>query len=107
MPRLGTGLCHNAWMRFRTGLIIGLGVGYVLGTRAGQERYDQIHAAWQRVRGDEIVGSLIQRTVDLTESPRNAARQAVSDGLRGAGNAIQDRTSGTVEIRSNGHSNAG
>ena len=29
-------------MRGKVGLVIGLGVGYVLGTRAGRERYEQI-----------------------------------------------------------------
>ncbi len=29
-------------MKFRTGLGIGLGVGFVLGARAGRERYDQL-----------------------------------------------------------------
>lgn len=31
--------------------IAGLGVGYVLGTRAGRERYEQIKAAAARVSG--------------------------------------------------------
>ena len=29
-------------MKFRTGLIVGLGIGYVLGAKAGRDRYDQI-----------------------------------------------------------------
>ena len=29
--------------------VVGLGVGYVLGTRAGRERYEQIKAAAERV----------------------------------------------------------
>ena len=37
--------------RFRTGLVLGLAAGYVLGARAGRERYEQIaraaKAAWQ------------------------------------------------------------
>jgi hypothetical protein len=37
--------------RFRNGLIVGLGVGFVLGARAGRERYEQIartaKAAWE------------------------------------------------------------
>ena len=30
--------------RFRLGLVIGFGVGYYLGTKAGQERYEQLRA---------------------------------------------------------------
>jgi hypothetical protein len=32
-------------VKFKAGLLVGLGAGYVLGTRAGQERYQQIAAA--------------------------------------------------------------
>ncbi|WP_040167158.1 hypothetical protein [Microbacterium gorillae] len=32
-------------MRGKIGLVVGLGVGYVLGTRAGRERYEQIAEA--------------------------------------------------------------
>jgi hypothetical protein len=31
-------------MRFRSGLIVGLAVGYVVGTRAGRERYTELQA---------------------------------------------------------------
>ena len=35
--------------RFRTGLIVGFGIGYVLGTKAGQERYEQIKSTARTV----------------------------------------------------------
>lgn len=39
--------------RFRYGLLAGAGIGYVLGTRAGRERYEQMRRAarrlWDRV----------------------------------------------------------
>lgn len=34
-------------MRFRLGLLLGLAIGYVLGARAGRERYVQIES-WMR-----------------------------------------------------------
>ena len=34
-------------MGFKAGLVIGAGIGYVLGAKAGRERYDQIVAATQ------------------------------------------------------------
>ena len=37
-------------MRGKAGLVIGLAIGYVLGTRAGRERYEQIKAQAARIR---------------------------------------------------------
>jgi len=79
-------------MRFRTGVIAGLGVGYVLGARAGRERYDQLIAWWERMRGDERVAAVLTKVADATDGPRNRARGAVGDGLRSAGAAIRQRT---------------
>lgn len=36
-------------MKGKIGLAVGLGVGYVLGTRAGRERYEQIKTQWLKV----------------------------------------------------------
>lgn len=36
-------------MKGKIGLVVGLGVGYVLGTRAGRERYEQIKKQWLKV----------------------------------------------------------
>jgi membrane protein DedA with SNARE-associated domain len=36
-------------MKGKIGLVVGLGVGYVLGTRAGQERYEQIKKQWLKL----------------------------------------------------------
>ena len=39
-------------MAFKRGLIVGFGVGYVLGARAGRERYQQIVTWWHRFTGN-------------------------------------------------------
>lgn len=36
-------------MKGKIGLVVGLGVGYVLGARAGRERYEQIKTQWLKV----------------------------------------------------------
>ena len=41
-------------MRFRLGLIIGAGAGYVLGAKAGRGRYEQIRRVTETVRSGEI-----------------------------------------------------
>lgn len=37
--------------RFRAGLLLGLGIGYVAGSAAGRQRYDQMEAAARRLAG--------------------------------------------------------
>lgn len=41
--------------RFRIGLILGFGLGYVFGTKAGRERYEQMRRGWERVRSSPAV----------------------------------------------------
>ncbi|MFT4157705.1 MAG: hypothetical protein QM630_07250 [Microbacterium sp.] len=36
-------------MKGKIGLVVGLGAGYVLGTRAGRERYEQIKKQWLKL----------------------------------------------------------
>ena len=45
-------------MRFRTGLMVGFGVGYVMGSKAGRSRYEQIRrastTAWDSEAGRRV-----------------------------------------------------
>jgi hypothetical protein len=55
-------------MRFKSGFLVGLGAGYVLGTRAGQERYEQIVGAAKQLRENPGVQRLtgeVNKTVSL------------------------------------------
>jgi hypothetical protein len=38
-------------MGFKGGLLVGLAAGYVMGARAGKERYEQIQQGWSRLVG--------------------------------------------------------
>ncbi|MCB1245716.1 MAG: YtxH domain-containing protein [Acidimicrobiia bacterium] len=72
-------------MRFRTGLIIGLGVGYVLGAKAGRERYDQIVATAQRIRSNDTVKRATDGAERITRTPRTVAGNGLvkaADGIR-------------------------
>jgi hypothetical protein len=55
-------------MRFKSGFLVGLGAGYVLGTKAGQERYQQIVGAAGKLRENPGVQRLtgeVNRTVSV------------------------------------------
>ena len=55
-------------MRGKAGLVIGLAIGYVLGTRAGRERYEQIKTQWLKVWNAEPVQSQVGKVKDFAKS---------------------------------------
>jgi hypothetical protein len=59
------------------GLVIGLGVGYVLGTRAGRERYEQIKAQAEKVWSLPPV----QKQVDKAKTAGKSALMALPTAL--------------------------
>ena len=73
-------------MGTKTGLLIGVCIGYVLGARAGRERYDQIRAGAAKVRRFPIVAR-----------PLDAAGQKVSDIVRAGGEQVTDKVADAVK----------
>ena len=61
-------------MRFRTGVIVGLGLGYYFGAKAGRQRYEQIEEWLDRLRD--------------TAAYRDA-RTKVEDGIREGTTALR------------------
>ena len=69
-------------MRGKLGLVIGVGVGYVLGTRAGRERYEQIKEKAQEVWELPAVQTQVGKAKKLATSsalaiPRTAWNGAI------------------------------
>ncbi|URM91481.1 YtxH domain-containing protein [Streptomyces sp. MRC013] len=60
-------------MRYKLTFIVGAAVGYVLGTRAGRERYEQLRSSARRLCANPAV--------------RNAAESAAQTGRQVAGQA--------------------
>jgi hypothetical protein len=61
-------------MRYRLTFVTGLALGYVLGTRAGRERYEQLKKSGQRIAQNPAV--------------RNTAESAALQGREFAGKAF-------------------
>jgi uncharacterized protein YjbJ (UPF0337 family) len=94
-------------MRYRFVFIVGLGVGFVLGTRAGRERYEQLVKLTRKAKDSPAVqqaagavqaqaagivkttkGKVAERVPKLTESARSkagAARSKVESTLQDHG----------------------
>ena len=72
-------------MRFRSGLVVGTAFGYVLGTRAGRQRYEQIKHWAGEARKHPAVAQLANQTVGVVDAGRYVAATgltAVAKGLR-------------------------
>ncbi len=52
-------------MKFRLGLLVGFGVGYYLGARAGRARYEQMRRRLERLR-DSRLFERMQAAVELS-----------------------------------------
>jgi hypothetical protein len=78
-------------MRFRVGLLVGFGAGYVLGARAGRQRYEQILQTWDRFTGSPTVQKTAERTKEVAEEQAKRSLHAVQQGVEKAGSAVKDR----------------
>ena len=83
---------------FKSGVIIGLGVGYVLGARAGRERYLQIMEAWTNIRGDERVGAVVDKAAGIMAAPSEQVREMIGDGLRSVSDAVDRPPTQSIRI---------
>jgi hypothetical protein len=77
-------------MGFKTGLLVGFGVGYVLGTRAGRDRYDELKATWDQLVGNPSVQRVVSKGKEVVETAGQRGIRAVE----GAAGDVQDRLEG-------------
>ena len=78
-------------MRFRWGVIVGFGAGYVLGSKAGRERYEQIRRWWGRFTGSPTVHRATERAREMAGEKSKRALYAVQSGMGKAGSAVKER----------------
>lgn len=68
-------------MRYKMMFAVGLGVGYVLGTRAGRERYEQIKRGVRRVADSPTVQEAAGLMGAQVSKVAGAAKGKVGDAL--------------------------
>jgi len=66
-------------MKGKAGLVVGLAVGYVLGTRAGRERYEQIKAQALKVWNLDPVQEQVDKVKDFAKSSAMALPSTLWD----------------------------
>jgi hypothetical protein len=91
-------------MRFKSGFLVGLGAGYVFGTKAGQERYQQIVDAASRLRENPGVQRLTgevnktvsvgkERVAETAAAKADRAKEAVTSKVGGTTGSSTTTTS--------------
>ena len=96
---VGAGAAHassrpwwqNGCMKFRTGVILGFAAGYVLGAKAGRERYEQIGRAAAVVANNPPIRRLLDESKTLADQGTFKARESMSDQLRDVSGTIRDK----------------
>lgn len=75
-------------------LLAAAGVGYVLGTRAGRERYDQIMGTVDKVKSDPRVQEKAQQVVDVAKEHAPVVADKVTSAAGAAATAAKGKVTG-------------
>ena len=70
-------------------LLVALGIGYVLGTRAGRERYDQIMSMVNRVKNDPRVQEKAHQAVDVAKEQAPVMADKVTTAAGAAASKVK------------------
>lgn len=76
-------------MRFRFGLLLGFGIGYTLGARAGRERYDQICQLWASMSGSQPARQLSAEVRDVANRASEVIEQKAAEGMARVSDLVQ------------------
>ena len=74
-------------------LVIGFAAGYVLGSRAGRERYEQISNGARKFMGNPTVQSAASKAQETVATQAPVVADAVKDKATSAASAVADKVS--------------
>jgi hypothetical protein len=75
-------------------MLVAGGVGYVLGTRAGRERYEQIKKAATRVKEDPRVQEKAHQAADLAKDKAPIVKDKVTSATGSAADKVTPSSNG-------------
>lgn len=81
-------------MKGRLGLFLGFGAGYVLGAKAGTERYEQLRRLYDNVKSSPTFQRASGKAMGAVGAGFEQAKEAASEGASKVGEAVRERKSG-------------
>lgn len=78
-------------MKVRLGFLVGFGAGYVMGAKAGPERYEQLRRLYENVLSSPALRQAKGKVKDAAGTGFEQARDTVTDGVQ----KVKERKSGT------------
>ena len=82
-------------MRGRLGLMLGFGAGYVLGAKAGTQRYEQLRRLYDNLAANPKVQEARGKAKDAVGTSLDQAKDAATSGVSKVTTAVKEKRSGT------------
>jgi hypothetical protein len=82
-------------MRGRLGMFIGFGAGYVLGAKAGRERYEQLSRLYENLLSSSAFNKASGKAKEAVGAGVSQAKDLASEGVSKVTEAVKDKRSGT------------
>jgi len=72
-------------------ILIAFAIGYLLGAKAGRDRYEQLRRTYRRAMANDQVRRVVDQGKEILDVGTAQARNVVSQQLSQAGEAIRNR----------------
>ena len=84
----------------RLPLLIAGGIGYVLGTKAGRERYEQMKSSFDKVKNDPRVQDAAQQAAETAKSQAPVVKDKVTSAASAAAGKVKPSGGGDPDLES-------
>jgi hypothetical protein len=78
-------------MRGRLGVLIGFGAGYVLGAKAGRERYEQLSRLYDNLLASPPVRQMTGKAREAVDAGIEQAKGVASEGVHKVTDAVRHK----------------
>ncbi|MGH2771900.1 MAG: hypothetical protein ACRDIU_01990 [Actinomycetota bacterium] len=82
-------------MGFKSGALIGFAVGYVQGSKAGRDRYEQINRSWKKVKQTPTYQAVMEQVNQAVGAGVRKGKIVALDAMGRAGQKMKTKSNGS------------